>query len=198
MLARCDTFLPSGDELTLLTEATTPEAAISEILGLGVTAIVVKNGAEGAIYHDAGGSLERARVPGRGGGPDGRRRLFRRHLHHLPPPGPQRGESLGLRQRRRRQGGGHQAGPMEGTSSFAQLDALRSGAGAPSAVRRLALARLPPPRPPGPSSRPASPRCARRTRWWSRPPCARPPPTARRCSSRPPATRSTTRVVTRA
>src|ERR1019366_5517524 len=46
MLARCDTFLPSGDELTLLTEATTPEAAIAELLALGVTAIVVKNGAE--------------------------------------------------------------------------------------------------------------------------------------------------------
>jgi len=56
MLAHCDTFLPSGEELTLLTKATTPEAAISEILGLGVTAIVVKNGAEGATYHDADGS----------------------------------------------------------------------------------------------------------------------------------------------
>jgi len=30
-----DTFLPSGEELTLLTEATTSQAAISEILSLG-------------------------------------------------------------------------------------------------------------------------------------------------------------------
>ena len=57
MLARCDTFLPSGDELVLLTEATEPEAAVAEILGLGVSAIVVKQGATGATYYDAAGSL---------------------------------------------------------------------------------------------------------------------------------------------
>jgi len=63
MLEYCDTFLPSGEELTLLTRATTPEAAIREILGLGVTAIVVKNGAEGATYHDANGSLSAPGYP---------------------------------------------------------------------------------------------------------------------------------------
>ena len=56
MLASCDIFLPSGDELTLLTRATTAQAAVEEILGLGVTAIVVKNGAQGCTYHDANGS----------------------------------------------------------------------------------------------------------------------------------------------
>jgi sugar/nucleoside kinase (ribokinase family) len=56
VLAHCDTFLPRGEELTLLTKATTSEGAVSEILGLGVTAIVVKNGAKGATYHDADGS----------------------------------------------------------------------------------------------------------------------------------------------
>lgn len=56
MLASCDMFLPSGDELTLLTQADTPEAAISEILGMGVSAIVVKNGAAGSAYHGAEGS----------------------------------------------------------------------------------------------------------------------------------------------
>ena len=56
VLASCDTFLPSGEELTLLTKATVPEAAVAEILGMGVTAIVVKNGAQGATYHDANGS----------------------------------------------------------------------------------------------------------------------------------------------
>ncbi len=63
MLRFCDTFLPSGDELTLLTAAGTPETAISEILGLGVTAIVVKNGAEGATYHDAGGAVKAPGYP---------------------------------------------------------------------------------------------------------------------------------------
>ena len=62
VLARCDTFLPSGEELTLLTDATTPEAAVSEILGLGVTAIVVKNGAEGATYYDTDGSRTRRAI----------------------------------------------------------------------------------------------------------------------------------------
>ena len=62
VLARCDTFLPSGEELTLLTDATTPKAAISEILGLGVTAIVVKNGAEGATYYDTDGSRTRRAI----------------------------------------------------------------------------------------------------------------------------------------
>ncbi len=51
--ARCDLFLPSGRELYLFTKATDDEAgAIEEILGLGVKAVVVKNGDEGATYHD--------------------------------------------------------------------------------------------------------------------------------------------------
>ena len=58
MLASCDIFLPSGEELTLLTEAKTHEAAIAEIMGRGVTAIVVKKGAEGSTYYDADGSLD--------------------------------------------------------------------------------------------------------------------------------------------
>ena len=44
--------------MTLLTEAKIPEGAIVEILDLGVTAIVVKNGADGSTYYDADGSLD--------------------------------------------------------------------------------------------------------------------------------------------
>jgi D-tagatose-bisphosphate aldolase class II non-catalytic subunit len=52
MMGACDIFLPSGHELTLLTESKNEGGAIAEILGLGVSAIVIKHGAEGASYHD--------------------------------------------------------------------------------------------------------------------------------------------------
>ena len=50
---RCDLFLPSGAELMLFTEARDEAAAIDEILGSGVSAIVQKRGAAGAGYFDA-------------------------------------------------------------------------------------------------------------------------------------------------
>ncbi len=138
VLARCDTFLPSGEELTLLTKATTPEAAVSEILGLGVTAIVVKNGAKGAIHYDADGSRS---APG-----------YR--VEELDPTGA--GDCFGatfitcrLQERSVEESldyanaSGARAvtikGPMEGTSSFAQLDTLRSGARTGRATRLGAL-----------------------------------------------------------
>ncbi|HEX3983334.1 MAG TPA: PfkB family carbohydrate kinase, partial [Acidisoma sp.] len=52
MMGACDIFLPSGHELTLLTESSNEGGAIAEILGRGVSAIVIKHGAEGASYHD--------------------------------------------------------------------------------------------------------------------------------------------------
>ena len=61
MLQYCDIFLPSGPELTIPTEANTEEAAITELLGLGISCIVVKRAAQGASYYDAGCALN---VPG--------------------------------------------------------------------------------------------------------------------------------------
>ena len=52
MLSMTDLYLPSGDELALLTEASNPKDAIAEILQGGVQAIVHKCGADGATYHD--------------------------------------------------------------------------------------------------------------------------------------------------
>lgn len=49
-----DLFLPSGDELTLLTDAQDPPGAVAELLQRGVTAVVHKRGAGGARYHDWG------------------------------------------------------------------------------------------------------------------------------------------------
>jgi sugar/nucleoside kinase (ribokinase family) len=45
-------FLPSGDELTLLTDATRDEDALVELFATGITAVVHKQGAKGATYHD--------------------------------------------------------------------------------------------------------------------------------------------------
>lgn len=53
ILAMTDLFLPSGDELTLLTQARHTAAAEAELFELGVCAIVHKNGADGARYSDA-------------------------------------------------------------------------------------------------------------------------------------------------
>jgi sugar/nucleoside kinase (ribokinase family) len=52
MLSMTDLYLPSGDELTLLTEAPNSKDAITELLHRGVQAIVHKRGADGATYYD--------------------------------------------------------------------------------------------------------------------------------------------------
>ena len=57
MISMTDLFLPSGSELTLLTKATAPEAAIQELFERGVQAIVHKRGADGASFHDKLGTL---------------------------------------------------------------------------------------------------------------------------------------------
>ena len=53
-----DLFLPSGEELMLLTGSADEDAAINELIAGGVTAIVHKNGATGACYHDANDAID--------------------------------------------------------------------------------------------------------------------------------------------
>lgn len=53
MLGLTDLFLPSDDELTLLTRAKESKTAIVELLGYGIAAIVHKQGARGVAYYDA-------------------------------------------------------------------------------------------------------------------------------------------------
>ena len=57
MVSMTNLFLPSGSELTFLTEANAPEAAIDELLERGVQAIVHKRGADGASFHNGLGTL---------------------------------------------------------------------------------------------------------------------------------------------
>ncbi len=63
IVALTDLFLPSGEELTLLTQAKDNSGAIDELLGIGIQAIVHKNGSKGATYHDANGSVSVAAFP---------------------------------------------------------------------------------------------------------------------------------------
>lgn len=53
ILGLTDLYLPSGSELTLLTGADDDAEAVKELIAQGVRAIVHKQGADGARYHDA-------------------------------------------------------------------------------------------------------------------------------------------------
>lgn len=123
MLHLCDIFMPSGHELTMLTEQKNEGGAIAEILGLGVSAIVIKQGDKGASYHDG---RENRRVPafpvtevdptGAGdcfGGTFIACRLQGRSVSECLRYAAAAGALAVTRQ-----------GPMEGTATFAELDAF--------------------------------------------------------------------------
>jgi sugar/nucleoside kinase (ribokinase family) len=123
MLRACDLFLPSGAELTLLTEAGTEEGAVREILALGVTGIVVKHGAAGAVYHDAGGEVRMPAFSVTEIDPTGAGDCFGATFVTLRAQGRSVADAL-----RYASASGAIAvgvrGPMEGTSTLAELDAL--------------------------------------------------------------------------
>ncbi len=56
-LQHTDLFMPSGSEIFLFTEAKEEHAAIQELLARGIKAVVIKRGADGASYHDASGTV---------------------------------------------------------------------------------------------------------------------------------------------
>lgn len=127
VLRQCDLFLPSGPELTLLTEAASEEGAIAEILGLGVSAIVVKRGRDGASWHDRDGALHLAAFPAVEIDPTGAGDCFGATFVTCRLRGRSVEDSL-----RYANASGARAvgvhGPMEGTSSLAELDAFIAGA----------------------------------------------------------------------
>jgi hypothetical protein len=55
-LGMTDLFLPSGEELFLLTSARDEPGAVAELLGRGISAVVHKLGSRGVRYHDAAGT----------------------------------------------------------------------------------------------------------------------------------------------
>ena len=123
LLGRCDLFLPSGPELHLFAETKSDEAAVAAILGRGIRAVVVKRGAEGADYHDAAGALHQAPFAVREVDPTGAGDCFGAAfvtcwLRDMPPAEALRYAAAAGRPRR------DPPGPMEGASSFAELDAF--------------------------------------------------------------------------
>lgn len=128
VLRHCDLFMPSGPELTLLTEAGSEEGAIAEILGLGVSAVVVKRGQDGASFHDRDGALRMAAFPAQEIDPTGAGDCFGATFVTCRLQGRSVEDSL-----RYANASGARAvgvrGPMEGTSSFAELDTLIAGVG---------------------------------------------------------------------
>lgn len=123
MLGYCDIFLPSGPELMLLTEAKDEAAAIEEILKQGVESIVVKRGALGSSYYDGRSALHAPPLSTEEIDPTGAGDCFGATFVTCRRLGKSIEDSLlyanasGARTVTVR-------GPMEGASTFAELDAF--------------------------------------------------------------------------
>lgn len=57
IFSQTDLFLPSGPELFLFAKSSDELAAVDEILGRGVAAVVVKKGSNGSVYYDRRASV---------------------------------------------------------------------------------------------------------------------------------------------
>ena len=121
ILRQTDLFLPSGDELTLLTEAADDRTAVAHLLDRGIRTIVHKRGAEGVTYHDKDGPREAPGFIVEEVDPTGAGDCFGGAFVTLWLRGGDRDEALtlacaaGARAVTRR-------GPMEGASTRAELD----------------------------------------------------------------------------
>lgn len=123
VLAATDYFLPSGEELFLITGAPDEEHAVAGLLAAGVREIVLKRGAAGASHFDRRGRTDRpgfavAEIDPTGAGDSfGAAFLVCRRL----------GKPVGEALRYANAAGARTVtvrGPMEGTSTFAELDAF--------------------------------------------------------------------------
>jgi tagatose kinase len=123
ILEQTDVFLPSGDEVALLVDAKTEAEAIEPLLALGIREIVVKHGSAGCTYYDRSCRLDVPAVAVLEVDPTGAGDCFCATYVVCREDGKAVDRSLryacaagALAVTRR--------GPMEGTSSFAELDTL--------------------------------------------------------------------------
>lgn len=133
MLRHCDVFMPSGAELTLLTETSEEDAAIAEILALGVGAIVLKRGGDGASYHDRNESIHTPAFAAVEIDPTGAGDCFGATFVTCWKQGRPPRESL----KYAAASGAHaveKRGPMEGVAGFPALDALIARGGTDRAL----------------------------------------------------------------
>ncbi len=132
ILQLTDLFLPSGEELTLLTRGKSEHAAVAELLGRGIGAVVQKLGAAGARYHDRNGSLFQPAFAVEQIDPTGAGDCFGGAFTALWLRGTEAAEALALAAA----AGAHavsRRGPMEGV---ADLDTLRGFVAANAETRR--------------------------------------------------------------
>jgi D-tagatose-1,6-bisphosphate aldolase subunit GatZ/KbaZ len=126
MLLSCDVLLPSGPELSLLTKgAEGTREAVDEILAMGVPCVVVKKGAEGATYYDADGEVAAPAYRVEEIDATGAGDCFDAAFVVCRVQGRSVDECLDYANAAGALAVGA-TGPMEGTSTFEQLEELRS------------------------------------------------------------------------
>lgn len=123
ILGRSDIFLPSGQEITLLTDAREEKEAIAEILALGVREIVLKRGSDGCRFYDDAHTLSCTAIAAQEVDPTGAGDCFGAtyvvcRLRGMPVDTAlcyaNASGALAISRK----------GPMEGSSTFAELNAL--------------------------------------------------------------------------
>jgi sugar/nucleoside kinase (ribokinase family) len=118
-----DVFLPSGHEVTLLASATSERGAIDELLKRGVKEIVVKRGAEGCSFFDASGETHRPAFKVQELDPTGAGDCFGATYISCRAQGMDVDAALKYACASGARAVGVK-GPMEGTATFAELDAF--------------------------------------------------------------------------
>nr|WP_010394451.1 sugar kinase [Paracoccus sp. TRP] len=125
VLAMTDLFMPSGEELFLFDPARDEAAVIASLLGRGIRTVVVKRGALGASLFQQGLRLDAAPLPVDEVDPTGAGDTFGGAFLSLWLAGAEPSQALDLAN-----AAGARAvtrlGPMEGTSTRAELNALLS------------------------------------------------------------------------
>jgi sugar/nucleoside kinase (ribokinase family) len=123
VLELTDIFMPSGNEVTLLSKAADEEGAVAELLDLGVREIVVKRGAAGSSYFARDTRIDAPALPTREVDPTGAGDCFGatfvtcRLNGHSPEESLWYGNAAGAR-------AVAHFGPMEGAADLATLDAM--------------------------------------------------------------------------
>jgi len=129
-LDNTDLFMPSGPEIFLFTRATEEKEAVAELLDRGVKAIVVKRGAAGASFIDQAGTVFAPAFSVEEVDPTGAGDSFGAAFVTCWLRGMDAGKSLMIANAT-----GARAvqvkGPMEGTSTMAEIEAFIAGNGAP-------------------------------------------------------------------
>ena len=125
VLEYTDIFLPSGNEISLLTSADREEHAIEEILEMGVREIALKRGSEGGSYYDATQRISLPAFAGDEADPTGAGDCFGGTFVVCRLKGMSAEDSLRYANASGALAISHK-GPMEGTSTFSELNEFLS------------------------------------------------------------------------